>query len=84
MPKIVGLQLAFMFFIMQRKILVNRRCKEVLTKGAVIDLVIGLGAGAVKPLVAGLVVGVVKDLATGSKRLLAKSEDKIETKESCC
>ena len=64
---------------MQRKILVNRRRKEVLTKGAVIDLVIGLGAGAVKPLVAGLVVGVVKDPATGSKRLLAKSEDKIET-----
>ena len=64
--------------------MVNRRRKGVLTKGAVIDVVIGLGAGAVEPLVAGLVVGVVKDPATGSKRLLAKSEDKIETKESCC
>ena len=60
--------------------MVNRRRKEVLTKGAVI----GLGVGAVEPLVAGLIVGVVKDLATGSKKLLAKSEDKIETKESCC
>ena len=64
--------------------MVNRRRKEVLTKGAVIGVVIGLGAGAVEPLVAGLIVGVVKDLATGSKKLLAKSEDKIETKESCC
>ena len=64
--------------------IVHRRRKGVLTKGAVIDVVIGLGVGAVEPLVAGLVVGVVKDLATGSKRLLAKSEDKIETKESCC
>jgi hypothetical protein len=64
--------------------IVHRRRKEVLTKGAVIGVVIGLGVGAVEPLVAGLVVGVVKDLATGSKRLLAKSEDKIETKESCC
>ena len=35
--------------------------KEVLTKGAVIDVVIGLGVGAVKD----LVKGVVKDLSTG-------------------
>ena len=69
---------------MQRKILVNRRRKEVLTKGAVIDVVIVLGVGAIEPLVADSVVGVVKDPTTGSKRLLAKSEDKIETKESCC
>ena len=34
---------------MQRKILVNRRRKEVLTKGAVIDVVIVLGVGAVEP-----------------------------------
>jgi hypothetical protein len=33
--------------------MVNRRRKEVLTKGAVIGVVIGLGAGAVEPLVAG-------------------------------
>ena len=64
--------------------MVNRRSKGVLTKGAVIDIVIGLGVGAVEHLVEGLVIGVVKDPATGSKRLLAKSEDKIETKESCC
>ena len=69
---------------MQRIITVYRRLKEVLTIGAVIDVVIGLGVGAVEPLIAGLVVTVVKDPATGSKRLLAKSEDKIETKESCC
>ena len=41
------------FFIMQRIMMVNRRRKEVLTKGAVIGVVIGLGAGAVEPLVAG-------------------------------
>jgi hypothetical protein len=64
--------------------MVNRRRKEVLTKGAVIGVVIGLGAGAVEPLVAGLLVGVVKDLATGSKRLLSISVAKIKTKESCC
>ena len=64
--------------------MVNRRSKGVLTKGAVIDIVIGLGVGAVEHLVEGLVIGVVKDPATGSRRLLAKSEDKIETKESCC
>ena len=60
--------------------MVNRRRKEVLTKGAVIGVVIGLGAGAVEPLVAGLLVGVVKDLATGSKRLLSISVAKIKTK----
>jgi hypothetical protein len=66
--------------------MVSRRRKEVLTKGAVIGVVIGLGAGAVEPLVAGLLVGVVKDLATGSKRLLSISVAKIKTKtkESCC
>ena len=64
--------------------MVNRRSKGVLTKGAVTDVVIGLGGGAVEHLVEGLVIGVVKDPATGSKRLLAKSEDKIETKESYC
>lgn len=69
---------------MQRIMIVYRRLKEVLTIGAVIDVVIGLGVGAVEPLIAGLVVTVVKGPATGSKRLLAKSEDKIETKESCC
>lgn len=64
--------------------IVHRRRKGVLTKGAVIAVVIGLGVGAVEPLVEGLVIDVVKNPATGSKRLLAKSEDKIETKESCC
>jgi hypothetical protein len=64
--------------------IVYRRRKGVLTKGAVIDVVIGLGVVAVEHLVEGLVIDVVKNPATGSKRLLAKSEDKIETKESCC
>ena len=33
--------------------MINRRRKGVLTKGAVIDVVIGLGVGAVEPLAVG-------------------------------
>jgi predicted Abi (CAAX) family protease len=60
--------------------MVNRRRKGVLTKGAVIDVVIGLGVVAEEYLVEGLVI----DPATGSKRLLSISVAKIKTKESCC
>jgi hypothetical protein len=64
--------------------MVNRRRKGVLTKGAVIDVVIGLGVVAEEYLVEGLVIDVVKNPATGSKRLLSISVAKIKTKESCC
>jgi hypothetical protein len=64
--------------------MVNRRRKGVLTKGAVIVVVIGLGVVAEEYLVEGLVIDVVKNPATGSKRLLSISVAKIKTKESCC
>ena len=57
--------------------IVHRRRKGVLTKGAVIDVVIGLGIVAVEHLVEGLVIDVVKIQLLGQKDCLLNLRIKL-------